>query len=235
MDSNTAKDFKKFLFLQKKAINLIRQYKLLFKNSDSLSELDQAIEILKSEYDLYIKKGEERFNRMLITQDILIQRKRCTSLFSSIYDENKEKGYEIIKAILAIQGFFDNIRENEIPSDEKIALEQDLTKFLSLYKEAIGITKKYIEKFENNSDYEQMLSLLQHGLSYLQGSYDNIESDGITQLRRDKKIENHKRPRLGFFGSFGSAYGSQLRLIDENWADEIVDSLEAIESFFKNT
>jgi hypothetical protein len=232
MNNNISEKFKKFLFLQEKAIVLLNQCKLEFKNSHSLNELDQALEILKPEYDLYLKKGEERFKRMLITQDKL---KRPS--FFSIYDENEERGLEVIRAILAIQNFFDNIRENKIPVSEKIILERDLKNFLSLYEDAIRITEKYIEKFKNNINYKETVSLLQYGLRYLQGSYTNIKNAGIVDLRRRNKIEKRKRPGLGLFGSFDSGYGSRLRLIktpDGTWSDEIVDSLKAIELFFVN-
>ena len=76
MNCEISRKFEKFLSLQAGAIHLIKESKSEFTEEVSRKELDQVLEILEPEYNLYIKKGEERFKGMLITQDKLVQTKK---------------------------------------------------------------------------------------------------------------------------------------------------------------
>jgi hypothetical protein len=164
--------FQQFLAIQKEAIDFINRSKSEFKEESSHKELDQVLEILESEYSLYFKKGEERFKHMLITQDKLLQTKKCVQLVSSCYYDNLEMGYKIMDAILAIQNFFDSVLEEKILAVEKKELQQKLEQFLSLYISAINIVKKYINKFKDNNEYKLTIEDLNMGLRNLQRGYD---------------------------------------------------------------
>jgi hypothetical protein len=232
MSDDISNMFKVFLLLQENAIDLVRNSITEFKEETSKKELYQALEILESEYKLYLKKGEERFSRMLVTQDELIQTQKCPKIFSSIYSENLEKGYEVIEAILAIQDYFNSLLEKKLPEGEIIELRHKLERLLSLFAESISVVKKYIEKFRKDPKYLYIVKDLEHGQSVLQGWYDRIKKAGIVDLSRHIK-KKLKRGGFGLSRGFGE-FLYALPKDDEEWSDEVMDAVRKIERYYRS-
>ena len=232
MNCEISRKFEKFLSLQAGAIHLIKESKSEFTEEVSRKELDQVLEILEPEYNLYIKKGEERFKGMLITQDKLVQTKKCPGLLTSIYYDNRKSGYEIIEAILAIQDFFDSLLAEKIPEDVKRDLQKKLEMLLSLYIVAINIVKKYIDKFHNDVEYKLTIEDLNIGLRNLQRGYDRNRKAGIVNLLRYTKKPKEKRGGFGLARGFGE-FLRALPKEDEYWANEIMDAVHAIENYYR--
>lgn len=223
--------FKQFLCIQEEAIKLIKESKCDFHNMESHDELSRVLEILEPEYNLYNKKGIERFERMLITQDILTQTQKCPRILRKVYYDNRTKGYEIIDAILNIQDYFDSLKEEKLSEIQKLQLNQKLDKLLSLYIKAIEIVKKHIKTFSKNEEYKYVIKDLMNGLDVLQGGYNRRKKAGIIDLSRYLGMKS--RPGHGLSRGFGEILGGCFPPEDKYWIDEILDAVYAIEKYYR--
>jgi hypothetical protein len=116
-------------------------------------------------------------------------------------------------------------------NDETIQSKHE--KFLKIRQNAIDILKKRIAIFEGDPEYKVTVEDLRNGLSVLEAGYERVKKEGSKGLEQNliKHPKGGKRARPGLGLSRG--FGEFLLAIDEEWTNEVLDAVYAIEDYWR--